>query len=63
MQMLKATEIRKSWGNKPCDHPHLAKEYHFGTATGDYICTQYGESGWDSDWPTKEKASKKEKDK
>lgn len=51
MQMEKAEELRKKWGNKPCDHPDpLEKEYYLGTATGDYICSICGRSGWGKDW-------------
>lgn len=44
MQMEDAKELREKWGNKPCNHPILDKEYYLGTQTGDYICTQCGKS-------------------
>jgi len=50
MQMKKAAELRGKWGNKPCDHPSLDKEYELGTATGDYVCTKCGEAGWGKNW-------------
>ncbi|MCP5002382.1 MAG: hypothetical protein GY941_00285 [Planctomycetes bacterium] len=59
MQMKKATELREQWGNKPCDHPSLEKEYELGSATGDYVCTQCGKAGWGSDWARKEREGKK----
>lgn len=30
MDYLKAEELRKEWGNKPCSHPHLEPETHLG---------------------------------
>lgn len=42
MQMDKIKELRKEWGDKPCDHPGVEKEYYLGTQTGDYVCTQCG---------------------
>ncbi|GAB4073247.1 hypothetical protein GCM10028778_08060 [Barrientosiimonas marina] len=44
MQMEKAEEIRKEWGNKPCEHPTITKEYYLGAQTGDYVCTQCGQT-------------------
>jgi len=58
MDVQDAEKIRKQWGDKPCDHPHLEKEYYLGAATGDYVCTQCGCSGDGSDWPLKEKKRK-----
>ncbi len=42
MQQEKAQELREAWGDKPCDHPQLTKEYILGGQTGDYICTTCG---------------------
>lgn len=44
MQMDRAAELRQSWGDRPCSHPDLDKEYHLGMQTGDYVCTQCGRS-------------------
>ena len=55
MQMEKAAELRRKWGDKPCEHPSLSKEYFLGTGTGDYVCTQCGEAGPGKDWVEKEK--------
>jgi hypothetical protein len=63
MQMRDASALRKRWGNKPCSHPHLEKEYDLGAATGDYVCTTCGEAGWGSDWNEKKDAKKPEADK
>ncbi len=53
MQGKKAKELQKSFGNKPCDHPYLDKEYELGAATGDYVCTTCGATGWGPDWNKK----------
>lgn len=42
MQKKRAAAIQLEWGDKPCDHPTLAKEYDAGTRTGNYACTQCG---------------------
>lgn len=57
MKMKDAMSLRELWGNKPCDHPTLEKEYEKGMATGDYVCTQCGEAGWGNNWNKKENVS------
>ena len=42
MQAKKAEELRRLWGDKPCEHPKLDKEYILGAQTGDFICTTCG---------------------
>ncbi len=42
MQRKRAAALRAEWGNRPCDHPTLAKEYDEGVRTGNYLCTQCG---------------------
>jgi hypothetical protein len=42
MQHEKALKLMKEWGNKPCNHPNVEKEYYLGTDTGDKVCTQCG---------------------
>jgi len=54
MQFEDAMKLKKLWGDKPCNHPTLEKEYEMGAATGDYCCAQCGQSGWGSDWNKKE---------
>jgi hypothetical protein len=44
MQFDKANSLRESWGNKPCSHPHLEKEYYLSSDTTDYVCTTCGET-------------------
>ena len=50
MQIHEALALRTSWGNSPCDHPQLEKEYELGSATGDYVCKKCGQAGWGSEW-------------
>lgn len=44
MQMDSAIALNKRWKGKSCEHPHLEKEYHLGSQTGDYVCTTCGEA-------------------
>ena len=54
MQTQKAAQLRAASKGTPCSHPHLDKEYHLGTATGDYVCTTCGMVGWGSAWNKKQ---------
>ena len=42
IQMREAEMLRKVWGDKPCSHPVLHREYDLGSHTGDFICGQCG---------------------
>ena len=42
MKKKRAIELQALWGDKPCPHPALAKEYDQGSRTGNFICTQCG---------------------
>jgi len=42
MQNKERMIIREAWGDKPCDHPHIEREYDLGADTGDLVCTQCG---------------------
>ena len=42
MQKKRATALRKEWGDAPCLHPTLTREYDLGERTGNYRCTQCG---------------------
>jgi hypothetical protein len=53
IQMKDVDDLKKRWGDKPCNHPRLLKEYHMSMATGDYVCAQCGKTGWGSDWNRK----------
>jgi len=44
MQLDKALQLRRAWGDKPCAHPTLDKEYYLGSSTGDYVCTTCGKN-------------------
>ncbi len=50
MQTNEAEELRIRWGEAPCAHPSLEKEYELGSATGDYVCTRCGHTGWGPYW-------------
>jgi hypothetical protein len=42
MQRKRASALRREWGDQPCPHPTLAKEYDAGERTGNFVCTQCG---------------------
>ena len=42
IQFEEANEIEIAWGDKPCSHPCITKEYNRSSQTGDYRCTQCG---------------------
>lgn len=57
---MKATQMQNvEEKNVPgCSHSRLSKEYHLGSATGDYVCDDCGKSGFGRNWP--EHSKKKE---
>lgn len=42
MQLHDARELQQKWGDKPCDHPWVDREYDRQFHTGDEVCTQCG---------------------
>lgn len=44
MNHEEALALRESWGDKPCDHPSFEDKYLFGSRTGDFFCSQCGQS-------------------
>ena len=42
MEYYAAQKVKESWGDKPCDHPSLEKEYYVGAFLINYVCTQCG---------------------
>jgi hypothetical protein len=42
MKRKRALELQQAWGDRPCEHPALAKEYDLGERTGNFICTTCG---------------------
>ncbi len=42
MESLVAKKLRVEWGNKPCSHTKIEKEYYGDTHTLDYVCLQCG---------------------
>lgn len=59
MQMKEAERLQEEWGDKPCHHPHLTKEYFMGAHTGDYACTTCGRTFWGDTKADAEKAAAK----
>ncbi len=43
MKQKQAIKLRETWGDAPCEHPALAREYDAeGQRTSNYICTECG---------------------
>jgi len=42
MEYYTAQKVKDAWGNKPCDHPHIEREYYSGAFLTNYICVQCG---------------------
>lgn len=42
MEYYVAQKVKDEWGNKPCEHPHLEREYYGGAFLINWICTQCG---------------------
>jgi len=42
MEYSASQELKNTWGNKPCDHPHLEKVYYNGAFLINYSCTICG---------------------
>jgi len=42
MEYYAVQKLKDSWGEKPCDHPLLEKEYYVGAFLINYVCTQCG---------------------
>ena len=57
MQHEEAKAIRKAWGDKPCNHPKVEKEYYLGSDTGDKVCTTCGREVGDVDFESSKKGS------
>lgn len=63
MNIKTATALKNAWGDKPCDHETLEKEYFNDMATGDYICTKCGEAFTKSQRADKIKQEQQDKEK
>ena len=51
MQLDEAEALRKAWGDKPCKHPEVQKEYFLSSNTGDRVCSTCGAVVYDeNDW-------------
>ena len=42
MEYYVAQKLKESWSDKPCNHPHLEKEYYTGAYLTNYVCIQCG---------------------
>jgi len=42
MEYLVAQKVKEEWGDKPCDHPVLEKEYYVGAFLINWVCTKCG---------------------
>ena len=42
MQARDVAQLQEEWGEKPCNHAHVEKEYYLGADTGDYVCITCG---------------------
>ncbi len=42
MEYTAVQKQKEAWGDKPCSHPHLEKEYYVGAFLINYVCTQCG---------------------
>jgi uncharacterized Zn finger protein (UPF0148 family) len=42
MQASEAAKLPEEWGEKPCNHDHIEKEYYLGAHTGEYVCITCG---------------------
>lgn len=42
MEFYRSQELKKEWGDKPCDHPSFEKVYYSGAFLLNYSCTQCG---------------------
>jgi uncharacterized Zn ribbon protein len=43
MEYYLAQKVKEAWGNKPCNHPHIEREYYTGAFLTNYICVQCGQ--------------------
>ncbi len=43
MQTYRANRLKEEWGDKPCNHPVLEKEFYIDIPTKEYVCTTCGD--------------------
>lgn len=43
MEYYAAQKLKSEWGNRPCSHPRLEKEYYVGAFLINWVCTQCGQ--------------------
>jgi hypothetical protein len=42
MEYYAAQKVKEAWGEKPCLHPEIEKEYYTGAYLVNYVCVQCG---------------------
>jgi hypothetical protein len=42
MEYSEAQKVKEAWGNEPCEHQHLEKEYYGGAFLINWVCIQCG---------------------
>jgi hypothetical protein len=42
MEYYVALRVKDAWGDKPCIHPKIEKEYYTGAYLVNYVCVQCG---------------------
>jgi hypothetical protein len=42
MEYNAVQNVKETWGNKPCNHPTLEKEFYVGAFLINWVCTQCG---------------------
>lgn len=50
MQATEIEELRRLWGNDPCEHPNYVVEIYEGLRTGDRYCAVCGRMLTREDW-------------
>ncbi|CAK3178861.1 conserved hypothetical protein [Vibrio crassostreae] len=58
MKSVQMNDVEKK-AKSNCSHSSLSKEYHLGSATGDYICDDCRKAGFGRNWPKHEAKEQK----
>ncbi|MPY25150.1 hypothetical protein [Shewanella sp. YLB-07] len=59
---MKAVQMQdvKTKNDPNCRHTNLSKEYHLGSATGDFICDECKKAGFGRNWPEQARKAKEQ---
>lgn len=49
MQVADSDTLRKTWGNKVCEHREVEREFYLETPTGQFVCAACGKTFWSGD--------------